>query len=245
MHAPPLIEVNAFTHQGRRRADNEDSITVAGWVSDVALTGPRRSRHVLTEPLLVAVADGMGGHAAGEVASRYAIKRLAAESFSSGEGDVAAVLAGINAELYETMAVAPSFRGMGTTAVGLVLTARRALWFNLGDSRLYRARGERLEQLSIDDVPPGARSGALTQSLGGSPVFVSIAPHIGAEDLAVPSRWLLCSDGLTDMLGVEEIEQAMAAGDEDAVRQLFTQAMQAGGGDNISIIVVSVSVAAT
>jgi serine/threonine protein phosphatase PrpC len=241
MDAPPLIEVNAFTHQGRRRADNEDSITVAGWVSDVALTGPRRSRHQLDEPLLLAVADGMGGHAAGEVASRYAIKRLAAESFAGGEGDVAATLAAINAELYETMAAAPSFRGMGTTAVGLVLTASRAIWFNLGDSRLYRERSGRLEQLSVDDVPAGARSGALTQALGGGSAFVAIAPHVGAQELPVPSRWLLCSDGLTDMLGLAEIEQAMAAGDEDAVRALFTQAMQAGGDDNISIIVVSVA----
>src|SRR5262245_12344318 len=98
MGAPPQIEVNAFTHQGRWRADNEDSITVGGWVSDVAMTGPRRSRHELTEPFLVAVADGLGGQAAGEVASRYAIKRLAADSFADGEGDIASVLANINAE---------------------------------------------------------------------------------------------------------------------------------------------------
>ena len=243
MNGSPLIEVNAFTHQGRLRADNEDSITVAGWVSDVAMSGPRRSRHELAEPLLVAVADGMGGHAAGEVASRYAIKRLAGEAFASGGVDVAAALAAINAELYQTMAAAPSFLGMGTTVVGLLLTASRACWFNVGDSRLYRLRQGRLDQLSIDDVPPGARSGTITQSLGGAPAFVPIAPHIGVEDLALPSRWLLCSDGLSDMLAAGEIERAMAEGDEDALRALFTQAMEAGGADNISIIVVSVGVA--
>ncbi len=101
----------------------------------------------------------------------------------------------------------------------------------------------RLDQLSIDDVPPGARSGTITQSLGGAPAFVPIAPHIGVEDLALPSRWLLCSDGLSDMLAAGEIERAMAEGDEDALRALFTQAMEAGGADNISIIVVSVGVA--
>jgi PPM family protein phosphatase len=242
MDAPPLVEVNAFTHQGRRRADNEDSITVAGWVSDVAMSGPRRSRHELTEPLLVAVADGMGGHAAGEVASRYAIKRLAAEALMGGEADVAAALAAINAELYQSMAAAPSFLGMGTTVAGLLLAASRALWFNLGDSRLYCCRGGRLAQLSIDDVPPGARSGALTQSLGGWYSFVPVGPHIGGEDLMVPSRWLICSDGLTDMLSGADIERAMELGDEEALRALFTQAMAAGGEDNISIIVVSVSV---
>ena len=89
--------------------------------------------------------------------------------------------------------------------------------------------------------------GILTQSLGGGFAFMPISPHIGAEDLAVPSRWLLCSDGLSDMLDLDEIEHAMAAADEEAGRALFLQAMDAGGDDNISIIVMSVeaSVAAS
>src|SRR5262249_7801114 len=61
MDKPPLIEIVAFTHEGRLRESNEDSITVAGWVSDVAMSAPRRSRHELSEPLLLAIADGMGG----------------------------------------------------------------------------------------------------------------------------------------------------------------------------------------
>jgi PPM family protein phosphatase len=64
---------------------------------------------------------------------------------------------------------------------------------------------------------------------------------MSAEDLVVPSRRLLCSDGLTDMVGHEAIEQSMAAGDEEAVRLVFAQAMDAGGADNISIIVASVT----
>jgi PPM family protein phosphatase len=243
MDTPPLIEVNAFTHRGRLRADNEDSITVAGWVSDVAMSAPRRSRHELSEPLLVAVADGMGGHAAGEVASRYTIKRLAGETFPGGAAGVAEALRTINAELYQTMAADPSFLGMGTTVAGLLLTAGRATWFNLGDSRIYRLRDGRLEQLSVDDVPAGPRSGTITQSLGGGWSLVPIAPHVGVEEAVLPSRWLICSDGLSDMLADGEIERAMAASDEDALRALFTQAMEAGGADNISIIVVSVGVA--
>src|SRR5712671_3664762 len=116
MATPPLVEINAFTHQGRVRESNEDSVTVAGWVSDVVLSGPRRSRHELTEPLLVALAE-------------------------------------INAEIYQSMMAAPSLRGMGTTVAGLLLVAGRAIWFNIGDSRIYRYRGGKLEQLSIDDVP--------------------------------------------------------------------------------------------
>lgn len=240
MDALPLIEINAFTHRGRLRADNEDVIAVAGWVGDLAMSAPRRSRHELTEPLLVAVADGMGGHAAGEVASRYAVERLAAQPLVD-DTDIVDTLGAINAELYHTMAAAPEFRGMGTTVAGLLITASRALWFNIGDSRVYRHCDGCLAQLSIDDVPPGARSGVITQTLGGCLGFVPVSPHLGAQDLIVPARFLVCSDGLTDMLGVEQIERAMAASDEDALRALFMQAMEAGGADNISIIVVSVA----
>ena len=211
MGAAPSIEVTAFTHRGLLREHNEDSITVAGWVSDVAMSGLRRSRHELAGPLLCAVADGMGGHAAGEIASRYAIKRLAAEPFAAAEASaVAAALAVINAELYQTMRSDRSLAGMGTTVAGLLLAAGRALWFNIGDSRIYRHRDGSLRQLSIDDVPAGARSGIITQSLGGALAFAPVDPHIGVGDLEIPSRWLICSDGLTDMVDAAEMEHCMA-----------------------------------
>jgi PPM family protein phosphatase len=237
MHDTPHIEVAAVSHTGRVRASNEDSITIAGWVSDIEMPAPRRSRHELIAPLLFAVADGMGGHAGGEVASRYAVKRLADQA-CEGAADIATLLAAINAELYQTMRAVPSLIGMGTTVAGLLLSAAGALWFNVGDSRIYRERGGRLEQLSIDDVPPGPRSGLITQTLGGSRDFLPIAPHIGEHELVLPSRWLVCSDGLTDMLGDAEIERAMAASDEDALRAMFAAAMRAGGADNISIMLV-------
>ena len=237
----PQLEVTAFTHQGRVRDSNEDSITVAGWVSDVAMSGLRRSRHELTEPVLCAVADGMGGHAAGEIASRYAIKRLAAEPFAGSEASaVAGILAAINAELYQTMAADRSLRGMGTTVAGLLLSAARVLWFNVGDSRVYRYRDGSLQQLSTDHVPPGARSSIITQSLGGALAFTAIEPDIGADDLAVPSRWLVCSDGLTDMLSDADIARCLEDDDEEAARKLFEAAMVAGGADNISLILASV-----
>jgi serine/threonine protein phosphatase PrpC len=132
-----------------------------------------------------------------------------------------------------------SLLGMGTAVVGLILASKRVVWFNVGDSRLYSCREGRPEQLSVDDVPPGPRSGLITQTLGGAPFFVSIAPHTGGQELMLPSRFLLCSDGLTDMLADAEIERALAGSDEDAARALFAAAMQAGGADNVSVIVVS------
>src|SRR5260370_41701584 len=102
MHDPPHIEVAAVSHRGRVRANNEDSITVAGWVSDVEMSAPRRSRHELAEPLLFAVADGMGGHAGGEVASRYAAKRLAGVRLSQSAAEILAGPAPGSAEPYPT-----------------------------------------------------------------------------------------------------------------------------------------------
>ncbi len=95
--------------------------------------------------------------------------------------------------------------------------------------------------MSVDDTPPGARSGMLTRSLGGSLTFGAIEPHVGTQELAVPSRWLLCSDGLTDMLTDAEIAAALALDDEAAGGRLFELAMAAGGHDNFSIILVTVA----
>jgi PPM family protein phosphatase len=138
------------------------------------------------------------------------------------------------------MAGSPSLLGMGTTIAGLLLRGGEAVWFNIGDSRVYAVREGRLVQLSVDDVPPGPRTGIITQTLGGAPFFMPVDPHMGQTALSVPSRWLLCSDGLTDMLPDSEIEQILAQTDEHALRALFTRAMAAGGADNISIVLVSV-----
>jgi PPM family protein phosphatase len=235
------VDVVAITHVGRVRSSNEDSITVAGWVSDVEMAAPRRSRHPLTEPLLFVIADGLGGHAAGDVASRYAVKRLVQQAAAGGV-DVAGWLASINEELYQCMRADASLLGMGTTIAGLLITETRAVWFNVGDSRIYCERDGRFEQLSIDDVPPGPRSGMITQTVGGSPAFFPITPHIGEQQLLLLSHFLLCSDGLTDMLADDEIERRLFAADgEEALRSLFAAAMHAGGSDNVSIILVSAS----
>jgi serine/threonine protein phosphatase PrpC len=278
MLEPPHIEVVAISHRGRLRPSNEDSITVAGWVAEREMSAARRSCHKLAGPLLFAVADGMGGHAAGEIASGYAIKRLASgEPFGGGVSDLAPDLGGdlgkdlgrglendlraelaadlstgladrlsaINAELYETMRSHRALRGMGTTVAGLLLSRHRAIWFNVGDSRVYLQRNGILRQISIDDVPPGPRTGMITQTLGGAHSLIPIAPHIGEEDLSIPSRWLICSDGVTDLVAAEEIEGALAGSDDKALHALFAAAMDAGGTDNISILIVSAMTSCT
>jgi serine/threonine protein phosphatase PrpC len=235
-----VARVTAFTHRGRVRAGNEDSVVVGEWVPEADLRTPYRLRHDVSAPLVCAIADGMGGHAAGEVASRYVARRLAGEPEELIDARSAArTLNAIHAELYQAMQADADLLGMGTTVVGLVL-APLMVWFNVGDSRLYRYERGRLLQMSIDDTPPGPRSGLLTQSLGGALPPAAIVPHVGEAPLKVPARFLLCSDGLTDMLPDDDLADCMTLGDADAVVEMFELAMRAGGYDNISIIVASV-----
>jgi len=235
-----FARITAFTHRGRVRKQNEDTIAVGDWVSVVDMPAPEQTRHELTAPLVCLIADGMGGHNAGEVASRYAARRLAGEPDELTDARRASqALQAVDAELYSAMTGDADLRGMGTTIVGLVI-APRLVWFNVGDSRLYRCDADRLVQLSVDDAPPGPRSGLLTQSLGGSLVQTAIAPHVGEAPLSTGARFLLCSDGLTDMLDHADIEACLKHADIDAVVMLFERAMRAGGVDNVSIVIASV-----
>ncbi|HEX5507824.1 MAG TPA: protein phosphatase 2C domain-containing protein [Pseudolabrys sp.] len=237
---PIVARISAFTHRGRVRARNEDTLVVGEWVSAPEMQEPRTFRHALALPFVCAVADGLGGHLAGEVASRHAARQLAAAGAQLASVEsVQETLRRINDELYEAMAQDAGCAGMGTTVAGLVL-GERLIWFNVGDSRLYRFRGGDLAQVSIDDAPPGPRSGLITQSLGGALPPQPVRPHVGEELLTAPARFLLCSDGLTDMLDDGDIADCLALPDAEAVAQLFDRAMRAGGADNVSIVVVSV-----
>ena len=246
-----LVRVTAFTHQGRVRESNEDTIVVSDWVRNAPMAAPEQWNYRPDSPLLCAVADGMGGHAAGEIASRRVAERLLEMAAAIADTDAARkALQSVNSEVYEMMAADPAQIGMGATVVGLIVVDQRLIWFNVGDSRLYRYRNGFLRQISIDDVPNVAstlnpdgprQSHAITQALGGSSKFLPVAPHVGSFDLPIPSRWLMCSDGVTDMVAVDAIEASMARPDEEAVRTLFDQAMLAGGEDNISIVAISVS----
>jgi serine/threonine protein phosphatase PrpC len=236
--------ITAFSHRGRARARNEDTVAVGDFVSEPDMAEPRAFQHLLTAPLLCAVADGMGGHRAGEVASRRVAQGLVAEAGRLRDARAAVQALGrIDEGLYRAMDEDANLRGMGTTVVGLVLSPR-LVWFNVGDSRLYRFSGGLISQVSIDDTPGGPRSGLLTQSLGGRHgppgVLEAIAPHAGEDDLIAPARFLLCSDGLTDMLDDAGIAECLALPDASALAQLFDRAMGAGGRDNISIVLVSV-----
>lgn len=244
-----MLDIVAFTHTGRVRDHNEDSITVGEWVRNEPMVEPQVFSIDLQGPLVVLVADGMGGHNAGEVASRLAaerIGRLVSRADLDG-AEIEAAVREVNREIFARMAEQPDWLGMGSTVVGLACVGGRAWVFNVGDSRCYRVQDGFLAQITIDDARdapsdcesrPGRKSGAITQALGGAASFIEVLPHVQEVRVRPGSVFLLCSDGLSDMVTLDEMEAALTADLTTAARGLFERAMEAGGEDNISIALV-------
>jgi serine/threonine protein phosphatase PrpC len=247
MTAPDRVLVTVLTHRGAVRDHNEDAVAV-GPLSTAGndTAAPVTVVHAVGLPLVVAVADGLGGHAGGEVAAGHAARRLAALGHSDGSpAAVAALLSTVDAEITGMGAADRDLAGMGTTVAGLLLAADRTVWFNVGDSRVFKLEGGYLGQSSVDDSPGGARTDGegpvtsiVTQTLGGGP---PVHPHVGVDPDGRTGRWLVCSDGLTDLVRLGDLEAILLAADGDdplAARRLWEAAMAAGGTDNISLALV-------
>lgn len=236
-----------FTNRGRLRPHNEDAVAIG----DRILTGDMDAPLVMTAPndcCLLMIADGMGGHAHGAMASRAVLDHLvAAIGRLSNPASCAEAIEQANRHLYELMREHKEALGMGSTLVGAVLTAGQLLAFNIGDSRCYLFSAGQLVQLSHDDVPEGEsshvghrRSHALTQALGGSSFPIAIEPHVTVDaPLAPGETLLLCSDGLTDMVSDQDICSTLRAAKDPlhAARRLAAKAFSAGARDNISLLV--------
>ena len=245
------LVATALTHPGAVRDHNEDTVGIADWAASGAMAAPVTLTREIGEPVVCLVADGLGGHAAGEVASRHAAERLlGAAARATDEGAVAALLHEVNAELFDLMRTRPELAGMGTTVAGVSVRPSGLIVFNVGDSRVYRVEDGALVQLSTDDTPgpklPDGRTAMvaasrITQCLGGYD-DVGIAPHTLAEPVTGPGRYLICSDGLSDLLAREAIESRLRAHDGATVRALFEAAMERGGRDNISIVLLRLKV---
>jgi serine/threonine protein phosphatase PrpC len=162
--------------------------------------------------------------------------------------DVLTALSEVNKILYDEMEKRPGLWGMGATVVGLLALGSNAWLFNVGDSRGYLRTGPRLRLLTIDDNTafgkidvsertshPGS---SITQSLGGMPEWTPIEPHVVPREIGHGDRYLLCSDGLTDMLDLEGIERRLTEDARVSVEQLVAAALAAGGEDNISVMIL-------
>jgi len=225
------------THQGMVRQNNEDSLY------------PDRSGES-DGPAVLMVADGMGGHVAGEVASRLAINAAASSTLDPGDRVAAA-----NRAIREEVARQPDLQGMGTTLTLVELTPEGTARFgHVGDSRAYLFRGGELRQLtddhtvaaeyvalgqlSVEEATGHPQSHMLTRCLGLTR-FVNVDEF--DLELEAGDRLLLCSDGLNLMVAPDGIVENLSGGTADeAAWKLVEVANKAGGHDNTSVIVIDV-----
>ena len=245
------LEIASATHPGMVRAHNEDSIAADSG------TG------------LAVLADGMGGYNAGEVASGIAVELISTEIkriLNARDGQeltakeleklVAAHAAKANSAIYEAAQGNPQYSGMGTTLVLALWHDNQVAVGHIGDSRLYRLRGNTLEQVTRDHsvLQEQIDSGMITREQARHAQHknlvtraVGIDPQVEAEVHIYPAHvediYLLCSDGLPDMVADEDIQLTLAtlrANLPLAAEQLVQQANDNGGRDNVSVILVRV-----
>jgi protein phosphatase len=207
---------------------------------------------------LLVVADGMGGHLGGEEASRIAVTAMG-EVFERGGEDPEELLRQAfdraNAGVFETAAENPELTGMGTTGVVLLFVPERRVWVaHVGDSRAYRLRQGRLQQLTEDHSVVGAllRMGHITEEEARvHPQRNEILRAIGTQEqvdveiscleIQPGDRYLLCSDGLSGMVIDSEIARVLSQCEPDtAVRELVEMANENGGTDNITVQIAAV-----
>lgn len=232
-----MSKVYQATHVGKVRKNNEDAL-------------------IFIEPEIFAVADGMGGQAAGEIASRILIDTV--KNFLPtipeplNEDILKKAILKSNAAILREAAENPNYRGMGTTATILHLYDRRAYYAHVGDSRLYRLRNKNFEQMTQDHsyVENLVRKGEITPAEARvHPMKNILTQAVGAvEEITVDTAgfsieagdiFLLCTDGLTNMVEDKKIAEILLTA-ENPAESLIQAALENGGLDNVSVIVVGV-----
>ena len=256
MKIADALEIVSQTNPGMVRSHNEDSVA-----QELACG-------------LVGLADGMGGYNAGEVASGIAVSVVATEvcqhlqdasptdrDEASGE-ELGVVLLRdsiqrANASIFHAAQSQAQYAGMGTTIVAGLFYDNRVVVGHVGDSRMYRLRGETLEtitrdhsllqeqidggMISVEDARVSKNKNLVTRAVG---IDAEVVPEIHVHDALVGDIYLLCSDGLNDMVEDEDIQSTLYAMQGNlplAAEQLIQMANDNGGRDNVSVILVKVN----
>lgn len=244
------LYVTAASRLGCVRSNNEDMILVG---SSFVRNDDHKTKLELdsTKRTIIAVADGMGGHRSGEVASSDALHNLQffLSDIPSGlDADglkkmILEWLDSINAIFDSKGRVDEQFKGMGTTLVAIIFYEGDFYSINCGDSRLYRLRNQKMEQLTTDHTfkektETGKRSNIITNCIGGGCKNSFVDMVRMTDDILSGDIYLLCSDGLTDMLSDKGIGTMLCSGaDAD---MLCNAAIHAGGFDNVSACIIDV-----
>jgi len=246
------------------------SVTVESWgITDIGLV--RKNNEDVWAQIegyeFFILADGMGGHQAGEVAAKEAVEALSrivqqkfrekpTEQYSINELKelIYHSVIDVNSVVYSIGSSDDALRGMGTTLCCLTVTSGGVVYGHVGDSRIYRVRDGQLTQLTEDhtlsapyfdnkaDSPETAikYKNFLTRTIGNDPLTV---PDVEMAEIYQGDIYLLCSDGLTDMLANEDIQRVLITAPtmQDAAQNLVTEAKVNGGIDNITVVVLKIT----
>ncbi|ANE02802.1 PP2C family protein-serine/threonine phosphatase [Corynebacterium crudilactis] len=225
--------------------------------SDRGLVRGNNEDSAYAGPHLLALADGMGGHAAGEIASQLMINHLRALDVDPGDNDMLALVGMVandaNAAIADGIAQDPARDGMGTTLTAFMFNGRDLAMCHVGDSRGYVLRDDKLVQVTVDDtfvqslvtegkldpedVSTHPQRSLILKAYTGHPVEPTLE-----QFPAIPGdRLLLCSDGLSDPVTHSTIEETVRVGSpQDAATKLVELALRSGGPDNVTVIVADV-----
>ena len=228
--------INACSQQGSRRKNNQDCLGLSGWRSSQGLIDQFSIELSNDElPALFLLADGIGGHEKGEVASLTAIDTIF-HHFAPTQKDFNIIPAVMEAHTVLTLNASSSYRPMGTTIVGLVLTSDEATVFNVGDSRALKLDDTSIIQISHDDVGDQTPQNVITQSLGGGSKLPKLNPL--KLNYCQGDTFVLVSDGISGWLENDDIHQIVKLNDADSSFHLCSEAVRAGSGDDVSALVI-------
>lgn len=234
-------------------------------ISDIGLVRHNNedSWKYLQEDMFYVLADGMGGHQAGEVASHECVERLcklfhsrnnAASTLEETKQILSIAIQEVNASIYYLAKQYQKLKGMGTTLCCIFFHSQGLIYAHVGDSRIYRFRDQRLEQLTHDHsllrelIDLGQLSeqqadaflykNIITKAIGTEP---HVEPSVKHTAVYANDMFLMCSDGLTDLLSLKEIQEIFLTYSQDKIAQvLVTKAKQKGGHDNITVVLLKV-----
>jgi len=246
-----VLQAACGCHTGKVRKNNEDNFYFDGKCLEqvnYGLKHPVSYECTLRHGVCLAVFDGMGGENFGEIASFSAARSMQqtekrfADFFVPEKRYLERMTQQLNDAVRQEQ-VKMCTDKMGTTVVGFYFAGKYIYVFNVGDSRAYRLRNGEFLQLSLDHIEkrPGrdAKKAPLTQYLGVADEDMEIEPYIAKGEVCKDDVYLLCSDGLTDMLTNFEISDIMLNNQdaESCVDALIQAALEHGGRDNITAIV--------
>lgn len=244
------ILYSASCHVGKKRDTNQDNLWCSNQYLDVTNTGLQESMSgyiPVSKVPLFAVFDGMGGEQKGEYASYIAAKTLDENCGDRLRFESVTFLRNVCRQMNSKICKFQqenNVRSMGTTGAIVLFGKEKVTICNIGDSRVYRLNNGELKQISVDHVQDRVMVGTkppLTQCLGISEQEFIIEPYIAQGEYKKSDKYLICSDGLTDMVSEEQIQKIMQESATEKCSELLLQeALNNGGKDNITVIVCEI-----